>query len=108
MNEDIRVPSRDGLGVKRNDWSIEKSTETNWLAVISFLLGWFSIVGGIPAIILGTIALDQIKATSEPVRGRGLALWGIWLGILGTLLLIVLLIFFFNTIHSADPYSYTP
>jgi hypothetical protein len=62
----------------------------NVLAIVGFvtaLLG-FNIV----AVILSAIGLNQIKRTGE--RGRALALWGLWLGIISLVIGIILTIVF--------------
>jgi hypothetical protein len=45
---------------------------------------------GIPAIILGAIALRQISARGE--RGRGLAIAGLVIGIVGVLFFVIFVI----------------
>ena len=64
----------------------------NVLAVLAFLFVWFTVIVGL---VLGYIALDQIKRTGE--RGRGLALAAViigWVGVgLGIIALIVAAVF---------------
>lgn len=61
---------------------------TNVLGVVGFVL---AIVGfNVIAIILGAIALSQIKRTGE--KGRGFALAAIWIAIIEIVLFVVILI----------------
>jgi len=66
---------------------------TNGLAIASLVLGLlsFTCLPAIPAIILGIIALDQIKKTGK-TTGSGLATAGIVTGGLGFFLLVIVLI----------------
>ncbi|GLW64607.1 hypothetical protein Arub01_28510 [Actinomadura rubrobrunea] len=70
------------------------SAHTNGVAVASLVLGviGFLLCGltSIPAIICGHVATSQIKRTGE--QGRGLAIGGLVLGYLVTLLWIVYLV----------------
>jgi hypothetical protein len=66
---------------------------TNALAVISLvssLIGWIICVGSIAGIVMGVIALNQIRR--NPQAGRGLAIAGIIAGIVGVMLWLILLI----------------
>jgi hypothetical protein len=58
---------------------------TNGLAVASLVLGllWLCWLGSVAAVILGHIALSQIKRTGQ--AGRGIAIAGLVLGYLGVL-----------------------
>jgi hypothetical protein len=73
---------------------------TNGLAIASLACGIFGIgPGSVVAIILGHIALRQIRR--EPLRfsGKGLANAGIvlgWLGVVGTILLLFLAVYFWK------------
>jgi hypothetical protein len=60
-----------------------------------------NIVGAVPAIIFGALSLKQIKLRGE--RGRGMAIAGLVLGILGVLyfLLIITLIVVGSTVHTS-------
>ena len=68
---------------------------TNGLAIASLVCG---IIGGcvclvwIPAIIMGVIALDQIKATGDRQPGKGMAIAGIALGAVWAALVVVWLL----------------
>lgn len=60
----------------------------NVLAVVGFVL---SLVGfSVISIVLGAIALSQIKRKGE--RGRGFALAAIWIGVLATIIWIVMFV----------------
>ena len=67
---------------------------TNGLAIASLITaftGFLCCIGSIVAIVLGTIALDQIKRTRED--GFGLAVAGIVLGVAGLVVALVISIF---------------
>jgi Domain of unknown function (DUF4190) len=73
--------------------------------IVQFPLGLFvvgNILLAIPAIVFGSLALNQLKARGE--RGRGLAIAGLVLGILGVLYfaLIIIMIVFGNTSSSGS------
>ncbi|NKY88942.1 DUF4190 domain-containing protein [Nocardia veterana] len=66
---------------------------TNGLAIgslIASILGLCTCIGSIVGIILGVIALNQIKERGG--QGRGMALGGIWVGAVGIALTIVWII----------------
>jgi len=79
--------------------------QTDDKAVISLVLGVlslisFSILAGIPAIILGKTSRENIRASSGRLTGEGMATAGIvmgWVsvGLVGVVLLIVLLVVIF-------------
>ena len=60
-------------------------TTTNGMSVASLVLGlvWLAGVGSILAIIFGSVARKQIRANGGRQTGRGMAGWGIALGIIG-------------------------
>jgi hypothetical protein len=60
-------------------------------SVLLALLGAFTVVGTIAAVILGLIALESIKRKRDRVTGTGFAVFGICLGILFTALTVVAL-----------------
>jgi uncharacterized membrane protein len=67
---------------------------TNGLAIASLITaftGFLCCIGSIVAIVLGTIALDQIKRTRA--EGFGLAVAGIALGVAGLVIALVIGIF---------------
>ena len=70
----------------------------NVLAIVAFVIVFlgFSLI----SIILGFIALNQIKKTGE--RGRGLALWAIVLGFVSIIIGIIIWIVVFTAI-AANP-----
>jgi hypothetical protein len=63
-------------------------------AIGQVLAGPFS---GIPAVVLGSMSLKQMRQTGED--GHGMAMTGIVLGIIGTLLFVVFIIFFIAFWH---------
>ncbi|MEV0298857.1 DUF4190 domain-containing protein [Nocardia sp. NPDC050710] len=77
-------------------YGVPPAQGTNGMAIgalVASLLGFCTCLGSIVGIILGVIALNQLK--QRPQDGRGMALAGIWvgaLGIVGWILYIVLLL----------------
>ena len=68
--------------------AVPAAQKTNVLAIVSLVV---SILGfNVIAIILGAIALSQIKKTGE--NGRGLAIAGIVIGAISIVLIIILII----------------
>jgi Domain of unknown function (DUF4190) len=69
-------------------------TRTNPLAIAALCCGigqiLLGLIAGIPGIILGFIALNQIKTKGE--GGRGMAIAGIVLGFIGVALFLILII----------------
>ena len=53
------------------------------LGLSSFLI---SFLAGVPAIINGLLGLRDIRQSGGQLQGRGLAVWGIALGVLGSLM----------------------
>lgn len=76
---------------------------TNGLAIASLVCSiaqiFLWLLAGIPAIILGAVALKQIKARGE--RGQGLAVAGLIIGCIGVTLGIVLIVLIIIGAHSA-------
>jgi serine/threonine protein kinase, bacterial len=69
-------------------------TRTNALAVIaliSSLVGWIVCVGSIAGIVLGVIAVNQIRR--KPQAGKGLAIAAIVAGIIGVLFWLIFVIY---------------
>jgi hypothetical protein len=68
---------------------------TNALAIASLCCAIGQVIAGpfagIAAIVLGSISLKQIRMSGED--GRGMAITGLVLGIVGTLLVILLIVF---------------
>jgi hypothetical protein len=62
--------------------------KTNVLAIVGFILAFFVSVAGI---IVSAIALRQIKQTGE--GGRGLAIGGVVVGIIVTILYVIIILF---------------
>jgi hypothetical protein len=71
-----------------------RPTRTSGKAVASLFLGIASLVlvilAGIPAIILGIMGLREVSQGRGRVRGKGLALTGMILGVIGSALTVVL------------------
>jgi hypothetical protein len=65
----------------------DNSQRWNTLAILAFVLVWPTVIVGL---VLGHIALSQIKRTGE--RGRGLALAAVIIGWIGVALGIIALI----------------
>jgi Domain of unknown function (DUF4190) len=63
---------------------------TNGLAITSMVLGivWIYWIGSILAVVFGHIALSQIKQSTAPERGRGMAIAGLVLGYVGIAVLV--------------------
>jgi uncharacterized membrane protein YidH (DUF202 family) len=80
---DARQPA-----VAGQSYGVQRAQGTNVLGVVGFIL---ALVGfNVIAIILGAVALSQIKRTGE--KGRGFALAAIWVAIIEIVLFIVILI----------------
>jgi hypothetical protein len=77
------------------------STETNTLAVFSFVVSLFWIFGfaSILAIVLGVVAHSQIDRSGGRQPGAGLATLGITLGAIGLIAAIVLFIMLMNQVE---------
>jgi len=71
--------------------SVPEASPTSGLAIASLICGLCGFVllfvTGIPAIIMGHMALNKIKASNGAIQGRGIALAGTILGYFTTLLL---------------------
>lgn len=69
---------------------------TNSLAIAALCCGIAQVIAGpfsgIPAIVLGAMSLKQIRQTGED--GHGMAVTGIALGIVGTILAVILIVIF--------------
>jgi len=67
-------------------------SSTNGLAIASLVLGilWLFWLGSLVGLILGLVALKQIKSRNQ--GGRGIAIAGVVLGIVGLVLFVVVLI----------------
>jgi prepilin-type processing-associated H-X9-DG protein len=76
-------------------------TVTSGKAIASLILGvlfFFACLSGVPAILLGRQALSDIKLSGGRLRGRGMAIAGIVLGLIGCLITLGL---FMPAIRSA-------
>ncbi|OBA63138.1 hypothetical protein A5647_06135 [Mycobacterium sp. 1100029.7] len=86
-------------GYQGEYWSPETAAPgTNGMAIASLIAsftGLLCCVGAIVGIVLGTIALDQIKRTRQD--GYGMAVAGI---VIGVAILVVTLIFLIFAVHS--------
>ena len=78
-NQPLEMPSRPGR-------------KTSGAAIWSLVLGIFStallltILSGIPAIILGILALKKIRCAPDQLKGKGMAVTGIAAGAIGSLI----------------------
>ena len=76
-------------------WPQPTGRRTNPLAIAALCFAIGQVIAGpfagIAAIVLGSISLKRIRVTGED--GRGLAITGLVLGIVGTLLVILLIVF---------------
>lgn len=71
--------------MSRNTPESTPKSPMNVMAVVGFVL---SILGfNVIAIILGAVALSQIRKRDE--RGRGFALAAIWIGVISLIMLVV-------------------
>jgi len=61
--------------------------------VTAFILAWFPAMF-IPAIVLGIVALNEIDDSHGTQRGRGLASWAIFLGVVSGIVFCIILGFF--------------
>jgi hypothetical protein len=81
---------------ERDEWDDEPprrevATRTSGKAIGAIVLGvfsfCFSLLAGVPAVILGIMSLSDISSSHGRVGGRGLAITGIVLGVIGSLLI---------------------
>jgi len=76
-------------------WPQPTGRRTNPLAIAALCCAIGQVIAGpfagVAAIVLGSISLKRIRVTGED--GRGLAITGLVLGIVGTVLLILLIVF---------------
>jgi hypothetical protein len=80
-------------------WAASPQPPTNGLAVTSLVLGiisWtpFLWVGFVPALIVGFIAKGQIDSSGGTQSGRGLAIAGIVLGLVGSAIMAFFFLLF--------------
>jgi Domain of unknown function (DUF4190) len=85
---------------------------TNSLAIAALSCGIGQVIAGpltgIPAVILGAMSLNQIRQTGED--GHGMAVTGIVLGVVGTLLFVLFIVMFIGfanyAVHQAHQFGY--
>lgn len=87
-------------GLVTPGYAVPAAASTNAFAVAALILGilGFSVL----SIIFGALALSQIKSSGGLQRGRGMAIWGIVLGIVWTVALIGIYIGLFVWANSID------
>jgi prepilin-type processing-associated H-X9-DG protein len=81
-----------------------KPTATSGKAIASLVLGFlffFACLSGLPAIFLGRQALSDIDRSGGRLRGRGMAIAGIVLGVIGCLFTVSLLLPAYRSAHEA-------
>lgn len=72
-------------------------TRTSGKAIASLILGILSLAcclnvfAGVPALILGILGINEIKASNGRIKGHGMAVAGIATGIIGMLLVVLIL-----------------
>jgi uncharacterized membrane protein len=71
------------------------STTTSGMAIASMILGilWIYWIGSIVALVLGYLALREIRQSPQQIEGKGMAVAGVVLGWVGmaTLILAILM-----------------
>jgi len=97
MAQDDPLPPRPDGGVSAGF----SSTETNTLAVFSFVVSLFWMFGlaSVLAIVLGLVAHWQIDRSGGRQPGAGLATLGIAIGALGLIAAIVIFILLMNQVE---------
>lgn len=96
----IVIPRKDVLSVKYANGATDKIPvrKNNGLAIASFVLGISSMIVsfnyagliGLLASILGIIGLMIIKNKPNKFKGKGFAIWGVTLGALAAIIVIIL------------------
>jgi hypothetical protein len=85
-------------------WPQMAGRRTNSLAIAALCCAIGQVIAGpfagIAAIVLGTVSLNQIRQSGED--GRGMAITGLVLGIVGTVLAVFLLIFLLAIVHGVS------
>ena len=72
--------------------------------IAGYLTCWFVGILGIPAVICGHMAINQINNSPVPVAGRGMAIAGLILGYLGILITLgAVLSFVFAIVAAGSP-----
>ncbi len=80
---------------------------TSRKAVASLVLGLVSfcmpLLAGVPAVLLGILGLIEVSNSEGRLRGRGLAIAGIVLGVAGSIIGLPILIFLLNLLPTGAP-----
>jgi hypothetical protein len=86
-------PSPAGYGYSAG-YGYLPTQKTNGLAVASLVcsLLWMFGLGSVLAVVFGSISLSQIKRSNHVQRGRGLAIAGVIVGVLGLLGMAVIIV----------------
>lgn len=89
-----------GQSIKARDAERQPRLTSGWAlsSILLALIGAFTVVGTLVAVILGIIALVSIARRRDRVTGAGFAMFGICLGILFTVLTLVAL-------NASDPFG---
>jgi len=79
------------------------NARTSGYAIASLVLSllWIWGIGSILAIVFGAKARKEIDESGGQVTGRGMASWGMWLGIIGAIGVLLIII----AVAMADPQS---
>lgn len=86
---------------------------TSGLAIASMVLGilWIYWIGSIVALVLGYLALGEIRKDPQRLEGRGMAIAGIvfgWVGVATLILVIVMGVYFFGQDEGEKPPAREP
>lgn len=75
-------------------WSPPPSRPTNGLAIAALVLGivWIYWIGSLLATIFGFVALRQIRQSGDWQQGRGMAIAGLVLGLVGLGILALVIV----------------
>ena len=103
QNVGVNIPM---VGVQSGSGSGQKAMIAMILAIVAFLCcGPFT---GVPAAIVGWMALDAIKNGREPADSKWMAMIGLWGGIAATLIHGVGYVFWvlLSAMSASSPYGY--
>jgi hypothetical protein len=106
-NTHVEIPGSSQEDLSRRSAPVRPNLPKNNKAVIAGVLAFVSLCGGgifagIPAIIMGVLALREIKESPTPLAGKGQAWAGILCGAFGlTLAACVILLMILGSIGSA-------
>jgi Domain of unknown function (DUF4190) len=85
---DFTMSYRDRLESLWQSAEVSEAQVKSRKAKISFVLGLssflVSFLAGVPAVINGLVGLKEIRQSGGQIQGRGLAIWGIALGLVGS------------------------